>query len=867
MNDYPAGLRHLYLFALLLVLLPAVIRGATAQEERPTSDEDAKPILEGGAPAPAPPFVRPPKLPPAGETGSATAADGPIITLWYGSSPDFGRVGDAQKWINIPGTLTSAAPLTSFNYTFNGGLPQPISLGPDIRRLAGLGDFNIELDYTDLLPGDNALVMTATDVDGNTGQVTATIHYQPNSITWTPGTYLYDWSTVTQIADLAQPVDGHWIIDNGTVRSPALAFDRLLAIGDLSWRDYTVTVPITFYGIDPAGYTAPSNGPGVGILVRWAGHYDAGDGITPVHGWRRLGALAWYKWRRNGSTYTEGLQLVGHQGRVLGTSARLLSSGVTYNFKVDVQSAASPGTPATYRFKVWPATQNEPAAWDLQSTNISGEPTGGSILLVAHHVDARFGPARVVLHSTRPSPTLTALTAGTGSGQVERQPAGPLYRFGEDVTLVAQPGSGSYLSSWSGGLTGSANPAVVALFENSTVTATFKTGSGQPSPTPTPVSGPCDPPVPGNPIRNPGFDDGTGHWEFSTNGQGTYTTPLDTPYRCRRSGRVTIGNTAGSTAQLYQAGVPLLPNTAYRLRFAARSSTGRNAQLYLQRHTLPNTNYGLSGASLDLTNSWKVFEVNFTTRNFTSPVIDGRLRFVIGKNAAPREVFQFDDVVLLPAGGSTATATPSPTTSPTAMATNNPTTTPTPTATATGMPPPTATPTATTTTTPTPTSTAGPITAACDIDPATLIRNPGFESGPADWKFYSQVSGNAFTTTTEAGYPCGKFGQVALNKTSSNIQLYQSGFAVQKGTRYRLRFEARANGNRNMAVYLQMQNSPYTNLGLAISPVALTTGWQTFDYSFTATGSTSNARLRLWLAGISSGSVVQVDNVALTLIP
>ena len=61
----------------------------------------------------------------------------------------------------------------------------------------------------------------------------------------------------------------------------------LLALGDLSWRDYTVTVPITVFGIDESGYAGASNGPGVGVMVRWQGHYDAGNGVTPRTGWRR----------------------------------------------------------------------------------------------------------------------------------------------------------------------------------------------------------------------------------------------------------------------------------------------------------------------------------------------------------------------------------------------------------------------------------------------------------------------------------------------------------------------------------------------------------------------------------------------------
>ncbi|MFO7661450.1 MAG: InlB B-repeat-containing protein [Chloroflexota bacterium] len=445
-----------------------------ASELTPT-DIEGKPPLTGGAISQPPPFVL------AGRssqdlTGTTfqSSSSAPAIAVWYGPTQKFGHKGDPQKWVNILGRV-SPSNVASLTYSINGGAAQPLSIGPDTLRLAQAGDFNIELDYTDLKPGLNPVTITATDSQGGTTQAVVNVNYQGGGLSWPLQQYMYDWASVNRIDDIAQVVDGQWAIDNGRIYPTVLAYDRLVAIGDLTWRDYTVTVPVTFYGIDANGYRAPSNGPGVGILVRWAGHYDHGDGITPVHGWRRLGALAWYRWQRSGETYTEGLQLLGRGGRILDTSTRQLAMGVTYYFKLDIQSPASPTEPATYRFKVWPAKESEPVAWDFEKVNLSGEPSGGSILLLAHHVDAHFGPVQVNLKSVRPLPTLTVNTGGSGTGIVNLSPASGTntYRFGEDVRLTAVASTGSTFEGWTGNLAGDNNPEYVEVFSSQSVTAIF----------------------------------------------------------------------------------------------------------------------------------------------------------------------------------------------------------------------------------------------------------------------------------------------------------------------------------------------------------------------------------------------------------
>ena len=100
--------------------------------------------------------------------------------------------------------------------------------------------------------------------------------------------------------------------------------------------------------------------------------------------------------------------------------------------------------------------------------------------------------------------------------------------------------------------------------------------------------------------------------------------------------------------QLYQAGLYLQPNTPYQLRLAAKATDGRDVRLFLHKHRSPYTNYGLNGLTLDLTEEWQVFVVQFTTTGFTSPVWDGRLRIWLAETDAPGAHYFFDDVVMVP---------------------------------------------------------------------------------------------------------------------------------------------------------------------------------------------------------------------------
>ena len=123
-------------------------------------------------------------------------------------------------------------------------LKSPLSLGSDLRRLSSAGDFNIDIAYSELdgSPNDDQIFITAVDGLGNTSTETVTVDYESGDV-W-PEQYSIDWDSVANIQDVAQVVDGSWALDGDSVNIE-FGYDRLLAIGDESWTDYEVTVPIT----------------------------------------------------------------------------------------------------------------------------------------------------------------------------------------------------------------------------------------------------------------------------------------------------------------------------------------------------------------------------------------------------------------------------------------------------------------------------------------------------------------------------------------------------------------------------------------------------------------------------------------------
>ncbi|HOA75304.1 MAG TPA: DUF1349 domain-containing protein [Phycisphaerae bacterium] len=316
-------------------------------------------------------------------TAISGAGTGPDIVVWYGDTQEFGHIGTPQPRVNVLGNVSSPAGMASLSYSLNGSSFRPLSMGPNTMRLARLGDFNIDIPFADLAYGPNNVLIRGVDWQGRQANRSVTV-YNWSGPYW-PLPYYIDWSNVDNINDVAQVVDGYWEIQGGTVRSTVMAYDRLIAIGGLSYRNYEATVPITVHALDPNGYAPPSYGPGVGLLLRWPGHSN--DGSQPQQGVYPLGAIGMFRWT---SGY-ERFEIFGNNGHILAfdSSGEKMQLGVTYIFKVQVQDTASN---VRYRMKWWRANQSEPSGWRLTGTqSYANDPGTGSMLLLSHHVDASFG--------------------------------------------------------------------------------------------------------------------------------------------------------------------------------------------------------------------------------------------------------------------------------------------------------------------------------------------------------------------------------------------------------------------------------------------------------------------------------------------
>ena len=311
----------------------------------------------------------------------------PVINVWYGLDQKFGHLGTPQTWINIMGNVSdSSSAVVALNYSLNYGAAHQLVLGKDNLRLEYTNDFNIEEAYTNFTCGSNYIDLSASDSAGNVNNTRVNISYTCD-VDW-PMPYTVNWSTVSDIQDVAQVVDGQWIISNGKV-TPIPGYDRIIAMGNMTWKNYTVTVPITLN----SEMTSP--GANFGVALRWKEHVfwpNKHNGAYPREGWYPLGAIAGY------FDYTgfggKRLALLGNNiGNNMNffandTTATQLAAGKTYNFKASAQTV---GTNQVFSLKVWEQGTEEPANWAVSGNAPSGALAQGSILLLSYDSDVSFG--------------------------------------------------------------------------------------------------------------------------------------------------------------------------------------------------------------------------------------------------------------------------------------------------------------------------------------------------------------------------------------------------------------------------------------------------------------------------------------------
>ncbi|MDY6989584.1 MAG: LamG-like jellyroll fold domain-containing protein [Thermodesulfobacteriota bacterium] len=348
-----------------------------------------------------------------------------LINLWYGLAQGFGHVGNAQVWANVLGNVCDPDEISYLTYRLNGGSPINLSTGPDDRRLSANGDFNIDIDLAALQLGPNAVEITATDSLGDETTETVLLQYADN--TW-PLPYSIYWGDVTSILDVVQVVDGLWGITPAGIRTVESGYDRILAVGDLDWGDYEVTVSITVHDFDAGPLPPYSTSAGLGMTMRWTGHTDFPVTCPQPHcGWLPSGAGAWYDMGNGGP-----LTLDGEDDWTV-----TIDPEVLYVWKLRVETVESLGP--LYSLKVWEGGRDEPTAWNLQKQRGLSDETNGSVIFNLHHVDATFGDLTVVPINGGPDeipPTVHSVRAGSET-QV-------MVVFSEDLDPVTSTNMSNY---------------------------------------------------------------------------------------------------------------------------------------------------------------------------------------------------------------------------------------------------------------------------------------------------------------------------------------------------------------------------------------------------------------------------------------
>jgi hypothetical protein len=268
------------------------------------------------------------------------------------------------------------------------------------RRLNRRGDFNVELDRRMLHNGPNTVTLAATDKLGPSVTRAIEVNYSEGKL-W-PLPYSVDWTRAANVQRVVQVVDGQWKITPDGLRTDESGYDRLFAVGDLGWANYDITVPITIHSVDYVrSINQISGGPALGIITHWAGHtfnpVSECECSQPRCGWLPAGASGWYSFPKPG-TEKPGFHIVGSINR--DALWRELEIGTPYVWRLRSEPLAG-GRCCNYRMKVWNAGGPEPTRWDLEGVGASNTRTRGSILLVAHHVDATFGNIAVTPVATQ----------------------------------------------------------------------------------------------------------------------------------------------------------------------------------------------------------------------------------------------------------------------------------------------------------------------------------------------------------------------------------------------------------------------------------------------------------------------------------
>ncbi|MCP4960217.1 MAG: hypothetical protein GY925_13235 [Actinomycetia bacterium] len=366
--------------------------------------------------------------------------DGPIIELFYGDEITVGSPSYTQRWVNILGNTSDPDGIGSLSYTLNGGSAVNMGIGADTRRLGASGDFNIDILVSALNVGANTVEITSTDTNAKATTREVTVNRVDDVVA--PPAFALDWSELTSLTAATHPIDGKWTTSGAGLTVVEPEYDRLIGMGEQTWSDYEVLFPVTVHSINADADDSPSNGPGVGVFLRWNGHTSDGGG-QPLDGFKAevgkptpFGALTWWQ-DPSAVGQPDQLRIIDVDDTSLITAASDTSFDLVLGTEYMIRAQAVGNF---YRIKMWPSASSEPGSWAL-SFNGSGnafDPDAGSIVLVAHEVSATFGDVLVV-----PKNASDAVKASNPVAE----PSGGLANEGEAVQISVPSGAAVYYTT------------------------------------------------------------------------------------------------------------------------------------------------------------------------------------------------------------------------------------------------------------------------------------------------------------------------------------------------------------------------------------------------------------------------------------
>jgi len=331
----------------------------------------------------------------------ATNRDSPEIVIDRGPFQSIGRYGPSQNFYNVTGNVNDVHGIFKLSYSLNGNRPTKMSIGPDGRRLAKKGDFNADIPVSQFIEGSNSIALVAFDWLGRKSTKTVELIWKNQGNHDLPTKVV--WEESDSISKVAQIVDGPWIIENGLLKSPDLAYDRLVAVGSVAWSDYEVLTSFRILEIDYEAIGDPINArPALGIILRWQGHSDYGkkfrsriDALLkgdwqPLIGWTPWGGGLWCDFDKDGTAKPS--LITNWPTKHFPSGNFQTEQGIEYLVRLQVVSEKKG---VLYSLKIWQSDQPEPNAWSVQKVDKDEPLLNGSVLLLAHCLIAEFGDLEI----------------------------------------------------------------------------------------------------------------------------------------------------------------------------------------------------------------------------------------------------------------------------------------------------------------------------------------------------------------------------------------------------------------------------------------------------------------------------------------